>query len=239
VWVWLRKRVLAPLLRRHADRVFPGPIARVHPRIAAMVRMARWWRPWSSRVVHHRSREELYAYALTEAGNPRMYLEFGVAKGASLRWWVGHVPDATATFVGFDTFEGIPEDWGRQPAGSYTAHGATPDVGDDRVRFEVGRFEETLPGFLDDQELTHPLVLHLDADLYTSTETVLRALGPLLSTGDVVIFDELLDVGTADHEFLALDDLAPTLGLNWTPIAAVRYGPQVAMAVTAPPRPSP
>jgi O-methyltransferase len=227
------------LLRRHGDRVFPGPIARAHPRLEAIVRMARWWRPWSSRVAYHRSREELYAHGLSRIGTPRMYLEFGVAKGASLRWWVGHVTDASTTFVGFDTFEGIPEAWGRQPAGSYTAHGDIPDIDDDRVRFEVGRFEETIPGFLDAQELSHPLVLHLDADLYASTETVLRTIGPLLSTGDLVIFDELLDVGTAEHEFLALDDLAPTLGLNWTPIAAVDNGPQVALAVTEPAGASP
>lgn len=164
-----------------------------------------------------------------------MYLEFGVSKGASLRWWVGHVTDPSTAFVGFDTFEGIPAAWGSQPAGSYTADGAIPDIGDGRVGFEVGRFEETLQGFLDTHQLMHPLVLHLDADLYASTETVLRAVGPLLTTGDVVIFDELLDVGTADHEFLALHDLAAPLGLNWTPIAAVETGPQVAMVVTGPP----
>lgn len=239
MWVWVRQRVLAPLLRRHGDRVFPGPIARLHPRLAAIGRMARWWRPWSSRVAYHRSREELYAYALGEVGTPRIFLEFGVSKGASLRWWVGHVTDASTAFVGFDTFEGIPTAWGRQPAGSYTAHGDIPDIGDDRVRFEVGRFEETLPGFLDTHQLVHPLVLHLDADLYASTQTVLRAVGPLLTTGDMVIFDELLDVGTADHEFLALHDLAPSLGLNWTPIAAVKTGPQVAMVVNGPPGSSP
>lgn len=239
VWVWVRRRVLAPLLRRHGDRVLPGPLARLHPRLDAIGRMARWWRPWSSRVTYHRSREELYAHALGEVGAPRMYLEFGVSKGASLRWWVDHVPDAATTFVGFDTFEGIPAAWGRQPAGSYTAHGDTPDIGDDRVRFEVGRFEQTLPGFLDAHQLVHPLVLHLDADLYTSTQTVLRAVGPLLTAGDVVIFDELLDVGTADHEFLAWHELTPSLGLNWAPIAAVEHGPQVAMAVNGPAGTSP
>lgn len=233
MWSWLRRRALAPLLRRHGDRFVPGTLERRSPKFQAVARMARWWRPWASQVTHVDTREALHAHTLATVGSPRMYLEFGVAWGATIRWWAEHVSDPATVFVGFDTFEGIPEAWGRQPAGSYTAHGMTPNIEDPRVRFEVGRFASTLPRFLSAHELHHPLVAHLDADLYASTATVLRGIGPLLRRGDVVIFDELLDVGTAEHEFAAFADLAPLLGLCWTPIAAVTHGPQVAMAVTA------
>jgi hypothetical protein len=40
-----------------------------------------------------------------------LYLEFGVWRGKSLRYWVSHINEPSARFVGFDSFEGLPDDW--------------------------------------------------------------------------------------------------------------------------------
>jgi hypothetical protein len=228
----LRKAVVAPVLRSQADRLLPAPVRRRSPRLEQLAAMARWWRAAGRGAPRTPDRESLYELVLTGVA-PRMYLEFGVAAGASMRWWVRHVRDESVSFFGFDTFEGIPEAWGSQPAGSYSAGGTPPDVGDDRVRWVVGTFDQTLPGFVADLAPAHPLVLHLDADLYSSTAEVLRAMRPLLQAGDVLVFDELLDVGTADHEFAAFRDVADETGLRVQVLGAVRRGPQVAVRVEA------
>jgi len=50
-------------------------------------------------------------------------------------------------------------------------------------------FDESLPGFLAEHD--EPVAfLHLDADLYSSTRTVLDLVGPRLVAGSVVLFDE-------------------------------------------------
>ena len=40
-----------------------------------------------------------------------LYLEFGVFEGRSMRWWSRNLSEPGAKLVGFDSFEGLPEDW--------------------------------------------------------------------------------------------------------------------------------
>jgi hypothetical protein len=141
------------------------------------------------------------------------------------------MPHPEARFTGFDTFEGIPESWGNQPAGSYSTGGVAPQIDDSRATFVIGRFAETLPTFSPEPALRHPLVIHLDADLYSSTATALDWLAPHLEAGDLVVFDQLLDVGTAHEEFAAFVDF-DLRGLRYEVIGHVIHGPQVAIRLT-------
>src|SRR3954462_3417783 len=43
---------------------------------------------------------------------PINYLEFGVANGGSFYWWLDNHPNKLSSFFGFDTFNGLPEDYG-------------------------------------------------------------------------------------------------------------------------------
>jgi O-methyltransferase len=105
-------------------------------------------------------------------------------------------------FIGLDSFEGLPEDWGSasMPKGSFDVGGSIPSVADERVQFIKGWFQNTSGQLL--QSVRHrgpqPLVVHFDADLYSST---LFALSQIATLGRpyYAIFDEFMG-----HETRAL-----------------------------------
>jgi len=123
---------------------------------------------------------------------------------------VERFPHPGARFVGFDSFEGLPEDWaqagGRKERGFFSTGGQIPTISDPRVSFEKGWFQDTLPPFLAAHDLsgTTPILVHYDADFYSSTLFVLCMLWPATS-GYYFIFDEFMG-----DELLALDDFSRT-----------------------------
>lgn len=78
-----------------------------------------------------------------------------------------------------------------------------PRIGDARVKFIKGWFENTIPPFAHEFSVRNRLLLHIDADLYGSAMLALVHLGPFMSKGTLIIFDEFYDRG---HEFKALMD---------------------------------
>ena len=124
---------------------------------------------------------------------PVLFLEFGVWKGESLKWFSNQLTNPDSRFVGFDTFTGLPEDWTeRVKKGTFTTHGVLPDLIDERVSFKKGLFSESLPACLDELKSLMPgrrVIVHLDADLFSSTLFVLCTLWPVMKEYDV-LFDE-------------------------------------------------
>lgn len=115
-------------------------------------------------------------------------LEFGVGSGQSTRIIAEHMP-----VIGFDSFEGLPEDWRDGfPAGSF-AQEAPPEI--DGAHYQVGLFDVTIPRF-NTKGLRDVGLMHIDCDLYSSTATVLAYLGHLLlrhnqvNAHPIVVFDE-------------------------------------------------
>jgi hypothetical protein len=139
------------------------------------------------------------------------YLEFGVASGESFRWWVEHNGHPLSRFFGFDTFTGLPEDWDGLPQGAFSTGGHAPDIADPRCSFRAGLFQDTLRPFLDGYTARCRKVVHLDADLYSSTLFVLSCLGGKLNPGDILIFDEF---GGILDEFRAFLDVSSAYRLN-------------------------
>lgn len=134
---------------------------------------------------------------------PIDYLEFGVHQGESIRYWAQINQAADSRFVGFDSFEGLPEQWLGLEAGHFSTGGNVPAIDDGRVSFVRGWFQETLDGFLDGFKPRNRLVINNDSDLYSSTLYTLTRLNALLVPGTIIIFDEFDDV---QHEFRALQD---------------------------------
>jgi hypothetical protein len=119
------------------------------------------------------------ASALSASRPDGLVCEFGVFHGKSIRLLVSMVPDEILV-DGFDTFDGIPEDWGKYAAGSYTAASEVPSV-PKNVRFHVGLFADTLPGYVASLAPAEELpvrFVNVDCDLYGGTVDILKYLAP-------------------------------------------------------------
>jgi O-methyltransferase len=198
-----------------------------------------WFGRWNALVASQTDvrtfaeRYALYRYVNDLVGTQAIaYLEFGVARGDSLRAWLDLRRDETSVFVGFDTFQGLPEDWDRShPQGTFSAGGRPPSIDDPRVSFEVGLFQTTLRPFpekpvLRDVLVDHRLVVHLDADLYSATLFVLTQLDPIMAAGTIVLFDEFQSV---IHEFRAWCDYVSAYQRPWKLVALADGGEKAAV----------
>src|SRR5690242_17568866 len=138
----------------------------------------------------------------------RVWLEFGVATGGTLRMLAQHAP----VIYGFDWFRGLPEDWRdgdgglQEPRGKFAC--SLPHDIPANAYLVIGLFESTLPDWLTEHSGPFGFV-HIDCDLYSSTKFVLEQLEPHLD-GTVIAFDEIgpfpagdYHEGRAWREFLA------------------------------------
>lgn len=178
-------------------------------------------------------REDMYdhLHAALIGDRPIDYLEFGVFEGNSLRHWSSLNQNPDSRFYGFDSFEGLPEEWKRFDRKIEKAHfdlqGALPDIDDDRVSFVPGWFQESVDPFLATFTPEHQLVVHIDADLYSSALYVLTRFNALLVPGTIVIFDEFSSVL---NEFAALEDYCSAYVREYDVLASAwHYFGQVAI----------
>jgi len=122
---------------------------------------------------------------------PVDYLEFGVFWGDSIREWCSLSTSPDSRFYGFDTFTGLPEHWFKGLGkDAFSTGGEIPEIQDRRVSFIKGFFQDTLPDFLKNYHRMNTVVLHMDADLYSSTLFVLISMHQYLRKGDVLMFDD-------------------------------------------------
>lgn len=156
------------------------------------------------------------------------YLEFGVFKGDSIRYWAAANRNPGSSFSGFDSFEGLPEDWFKgMPKGAFDVGGQFPDSDDHRVQFVKGWFSESLKPFLREHrpDPSKRTVLHLDADLYSSTYYVLNCLyfDNWIKPGTVLIFDEVVVASIAHTEFRAFWDFVQVMNLRYKVIGVGKF----------------
>jgi hypothetical protein len=172
---------------------------------------------------------ETLEHAVRAAPADGMALEFGVYSGSTL----AVIAKLRAGGVyGFDSFEGLPEDWRSTFAAGTFAVDELPQV--PGAELVVGWFDDTLPGFLDD----HPgpiALLHVDGDLYSSARTVLDLCGPRLVEGSVVIFDEYFNFpGWEEHEHRAWQEWIARTGTEFTYEAYTADDEQLVVRITRP-----
>ncbi len=180
-------------------------------------------------------RQEMYSVVHETLGNIAIsYIEFGVWKGESLGEWIGINTDAGSRFYGFDSFEGLPEEWDRyfgKTTGKdvFDVGGVIPTIKDARVKFVKGWFQRTLSNFLRNTQLPHPIVVHIDSDLHSSALYVLCTLDPFLKAADVIIFDEY---SSPSHEYLAWEEYKRAFMRNAKCIAMSDRWTQAAFVLT-------
>lgn len=149
------------------------------------------------------SREELWDYSLREIEKiPICYIEYGVHQGYSIKYFSRQNKNQESIFIGLDSFEGLPEDWGDLPKGTFNESGRIPKVDDERVNFVKGWFQDTEKTLFARVDFSKPLnlIVHFDADLYSSTLFALAKMD-VFGKPYTAIFDEF-----TTHECRALYD---------------------------------
>lgn len=129
----------------------------------------------SLKVPTFKNREELWDYTIKNYINsktPITYVEFGVWKGESIKYFASENKNTNSIFIGLDSFEGLPEDWGiSMKKGTFNTDGNVPKVNDERIKFVKGWFQVSWDkaNLLISDNLESQLFVHYDADIYSST----------------------------------------------------------------------
>ena len=157
------------------------------------------------------------AMPLIEEGG--IVAEFGVGSGRSLRMTQELLP-LDVPIHGFDTFTGLPQAWGNEPAGSYSTGGVVPAM-DGKVYFHKGLFRDTIKPFLeeagDDAFLAYA---NIDCDLYSSTLDILESMHGRVVPGTILIFDEYIGHPTwRQDEFRAWRECCKRFGWKYEYLA--------------------
>lgn len=153
-------------------------------------------------------------------------LDFGVYKGASTRALASVFPNHA--IHGFDSFEGLPEDWNHALKAAFSdAGGKIPDA-PDNVRFHKGWFDDTAPAWAAANRRAKIALLRVDCDIYSSTKTIFDSIGPMLGSGSWICFDELIGYyGWQGHEHKAFEEFLQSRSLKAEYVA---YGLTYAIA---------
>lgn len=180
----------------------------------------RWMREHGFDLSHRvRRREQLFELVGKQVGDREiLYLEFGVWRGSATLYWSKLLRNPKSKLHGFDSFEGLPEDWTPyERKGSFSTDGQIPQIGDPRVEFFKGWFEDTLRNYkIPPHEV---LIAVFDADLYSSTKLVLDYLEDTIVPGSYLYFD---DFSHRNDEMRAFDEFIRTTGRTFSLVGATR-----------------
>ena len=175
------------------------------------------------------TQKELITYSIDQTSVPGYYLEFGVFKGGTMRYMAKLIPNAE--FHGFDSFEGLPDDWSGMPfvKSTFSVKGNLPKV-PSHVKLHKGWFNETLPVW----KKSHSgkvAFMHIDCDLYSSTVDILENLADRIQIGTVVLFDEYFNYPNwENHEYKAWQEFVTKHQIKYDYIGFARQ--QVAVKIT-------
>jgi O-methyltransferase len=176
-------------------------------------------------------REPMYKFLAQEFAHdssPVDYLEFGVWQGASLREWTRLLSAPDDRFFGFDSFQGLPEDWlSDKPKGTFDLNGEAPGFTDARISIVDGFYQDVLQHFLQGYDRTgRRLAVHIDCDLYSSTLFVLASIDRFLRPGDLLVLDEFAYLR---DEFAAFMDYVCAFTPKFEVLALVARGEKLAL----------
>jgi O-methyltransferase len=191
-----------------------------------------WWVRANNFIPRARvpTRERVFDVIADEIGEqPVLYMEFGVGKGSTLRYWSALLRHPDSLLHGFDSFEGLPTRWtyGKE-AGLFSTGGEGPATDDPRVRFFKGLFQQTLPTYESpDHEV---LIANIDADLYSSATAALEHVKDHLGVGSYLYFDEF---NYRADELRAFDEFLRANTMQFELVAATRDLTSVAFRRTS------
>ncbi len=178
------------------------------------------------------NRNSLLKFAVEQVSLDGPVLEFGVFSGKTINYIASLLP--AAQVYGFDSFEGLPEQWlGKKADGTrhFDRQGQAPDVREN-VELVVGWFDHTLPGFMAAHPFETVSLLHVDCDLYSSTQTIFGFLHTKIVPGTIIVFDEYFNYPTWErHEYSAFQEYVKHRQINYAYIGLVPDDRQVAVRI--------
>lgn len=178
--------------------------------------------------------EELVLECIKRA-NPNLkdWIELGVATGNSIRLFssIAKKLDLDPKISGFDSFEGMPEDWhGRVKKGDLNH--PMPNFKNKNIRLYKGWFETSLPKFVDNELNEQIGFLHVDSDLYSSAKTAFENFKGYIRSGTVILFDEYWNYAEySEHEFKAFREFIQENNLEFEYIGYHRHHMQAAVII--------
>ncbi len=165
----------------------------------------------------------LFDSIIKKSKKDRPFYEFGVWRGESFKYLINTFKKG----YGFDTFEGLPEDWHDEKQGKYSADGIIPNI--EGGTFIAGKFEDTLPTFYSKPK---PMasIINFDADLYSSTLCALNYSKPVIDKDTILIFDEfIINKNWEQDEYKALNEFCSNNNLTYEVLAISYVTKQVAV----------
>jgi hypothetical protein len=153
--------------------------------------------------------------------NSGLVLELGVGGGRTTNFIAALC--SKKTIHGFDSFQGLPEDWqGPCKKGIFAL--LTEDLPPlyHNIAVHVGMFKDTLPIFI--KEYLRPAdkiaFIHIDCELYQSTKTIFDLLADYIRSGTIIHFDEYYNYpGWELHEHKAFKEFINERNLKYEYVA--------------------
>jgi hypothetical protein len=150
-------------------------------------------------------------HVVSYVDQPGYWMEFGVRGGTSIGWLLEQKPGQE--IHGFDSWEGLPEQWSVIAETFDKGAMAVPmPKFDSNVKLWKGWFNDTVEPWC----ANHPgniAYLHIDSDLYSSAIYVLNTLNKRIVPGTIIVFDELANFRLSTkmsnwpmHEWKALNE---------------------------------
>ena len=172
---------------------------------------------------------ELLTFAMEQVSIEGLALEFGVFSGKSLNHIASCRPEQKV--YGFDSCEGLPESW--RPGfkkGAFSLENL-PAVREN-VELVPGWFDRSLPVFCDAHPDENVAFLHVDCDLYSSTQTIFALLRTRIRAGTIIVFNEYFNyAGWEQHEIKAFAEYCSSYDVKYEYIALVAHHQQVAVRI--------
>lgn len=185
---------------------------------------------------HELSREfSYYKFCIDHVTIDGIWAEFGVYKGTSSKYLSKikkeKFPNLKSGFHGFDSFEGLPENWNgtKSKKGTFNT-GLVPSISG--VTFHKGWFKDTIPNFLEKHKEDFAFI-HIDCDIYSSTVDILKNVKSRIVPGTVILFDELIGYKAWEqHEYKAFMEFVKENNVEFEWIAFVANAGQAACKIT-------
>lgn len=170
---------------------------------------------------------DILSYAMEKRMADGLILEFGVYSGTT----INHISSlCDQTVYGFDSFEGLPEDW---RSGFEKGTFEVPELPktNNNVTLVKGWFDSTLPVFVQEHSEKVSL-LHIDCDLYSSTKCIFDCLKNQIVPGTIIVFDEYFNYpGWEEGEYKAFQEYIAESNLSYEYIGYVEIMEQVAVRI--------